>query len=146
MNDVVIKAGNILHVNIEFVGEPTPEAIWSVGSKTLTADSRTTVSCISSHTVIHTVNCKRSDSGSYHLLLRNSSGIDEGSFNITVLGNFLQVSCFYISNYYLHHTFNKFEISLDFPYFFLYALNTQRVLLFLFIFLLLFLFLTLFYK
>ncbi|KAL1129846.1 hypothetical protein AAG570_012790 [Ranatra chinensis] len=85
LNDMVIKAGTILHVAIDFVGEPPPEAIWSIGTREIVTDARTTVTTIGYHTIVHTVNCKRTDSGLYHLLIRNSSGIDEGSFNITVL-------------------------------------------------------------
>lgn len=86
LNDIRIKAGLILHVDIDFVGEPTPEVMWTVGSRPITADERTTVTSIGYHTIVHTVNVRRSDSGLYHLLLRNSSGIDEGSFQVIVLG------------------------------------------------------------
>lgn len=86
LNDIRIKAGLILHIDIDFIGEPCPEATWTVGSKPLAADERTTVTSIGYHTVIHTVNAKRSDSGLYHLLIKNNSGIDEGSFQVTVLG------------------------------------------------------------
>lgn len=86
LNDIRIKAGLIFHLDVDFVGEPVPEVIWSVGTRPLTADERTTVTSIGYHTIIHTVNVKRSDSGQYHLLLRNSSGIDEGSFQLIVLG------------------------------------------------------------
>ncbi|CAH1969101.1 unnamed protein product [Acanthoscelides obtectus] len=86
LNDIRIKAGLILHVDIDFIGEPCPEVIWTVGNNVpLTADERTTVTSIGYHTTIHTVNARRSDSNTYHLLLKNSSGIDEGSFQITVL-------------------------------------------------------------
>lgn len=89
LNDMVVKAGTILHVAVDYIGEPPPEAIWSIGSKEIVADSRTTVSAIGYHTIVHTVNCCRTDSGLYHLLLRNSSGIDEGSLQVTVLGEFI---------------------------------------------------------
>ncbi|CAH1103156.1 unnamed protein product [Psylliodes chrysocephalus] len=85
LNDIRIKAGLILHIDIDFIGEPCPEVTWSVGSKSLTADERTTVTSIGYHTTIHTVNARRTDSGLYHILLKNSSGIDEGSFQVTVL-------------------------------------------------------------
>ncbi|XP_011700590.1 PREDICTED: twitchin isoform X1 [Wasmannia auropunctata] len=85
LQDVRIKAGLIFHVDIDFVGEPTPEATWSVGSNELTSNDRTTITSIGYHTIVHIVNAKRSDSGLYHLLLKNSSGIDEGSFQLTVL-------------------------------------------------------------
>lgn len=86
LNDIVIKAGQILHVDIDFIGEPPPEVVWTVGSRDLKTDNRTTVTSIGYHTIVHTVNSKRTDSGIYHILLRNSSGIDEGSFQVTVLG------------------------------------------------------------
>lgn len=88
LNDIRIKAGLILHIDIDFIGEPCPEVTWSVGSKSLTADERTTVTSIGYHTTIHTVNARRTDSGLYHILLKNSSGIDEGSFQVTVLGKY----------------------------------------------------------
>lgn len=86
LNDIRIKAGLIFHLDVDFIGEPVPEVIWNVGTRPLTADERTTVTSIGYHTIIHTVNVRRSDSGEYHLLLRNSSGIDEGSFQLIVLG------------------------------------------------------------
>jgi hypothetical protein len=92
LNDIRIKAGLILHLDIDFIGEPCPEATWTVGSKALTANDRTTVTSIGYHTVIHTVNAKRSDSGLYHLLLKNNSGIDEGSFQVIVLGKLFKKS------------------------------------------------------
>lgn len=90
LNDIRIKAGQIFHVDIDFIGEPPPEVIWSVESKALKTDERTTVTSIGYHTIVHTVNAKRSDSGLYHLMLRNSSGLDEGSFQVIVLGKNLQ--------------------------------------------------------
>ncbi|KAF2885739.1 hypothetical protein ILUMI_20443 [Ignelater luminosus] len=85
LNDIRIKAGLILHVDIDFIGEPTPEVAWTVDNHPLTASERTTVTSIGHHTVIHTVNAKRSDSGLYHLSLKNNSGSDEGSFQVIVL-------------------------------------------------------------
>ena len=89
LNDIRIKAGLILHIDIDFIGEPTPEAEWTSNHKPLAADERTTVTSIGYHTIIHTVNAKRSDSGLYHLLIKNSSGTDEGSFQVIVLGKYL---------------------------------------------------------
>ncbi|PSN48991.1 hypothetical protein C0J52_03867 [Blattella germanica] len=85
LNDIRIKAGQIFHVDIDFIGEPPPEVVWSVASKPLKTDERTTITSIGYHTIVHTVNAKRSDSGLYHLMLRNSSGLDEGSFQVIVL-------------------------------------------------------------
>lgn len=85
LKDIQIKAGLIFHTDIDFIGEPAPEVIWTIAGKPILTDARTTVTSIGYHTIVHTVNAKRTDSGTYHILLRNSSGIDEGSFQVTVL-------------------------------------------------------------
>ncbi|KAI5726324.1 hypothetical protein M8J76_000791 [Diaphorina citri] len=86
LKDIIIKAGKILNVEIQFIGEPPPEVTWTIDGKELKTDSvRTTVTSIGYHTIVNTVNTKRSDSGTYHLELRNTSGRDEGSFTVTVL-------------------------------------------------------------
>lgn len=88
LKDITIKAGQILHLDIDFIGEPPPEVTWTVDSRDLKTDARTTVTSIGYHTIINTVNTNRSDSGRYHLHLRNSSGMDEGSFQVAVLGQY----------------------------------------------------------
>lgn len=86
LHDVRIKIGLIFHVDIDFVGEPVPEVTWTVdGHRALETDERTTVTSIGHHTIVHTVNCKRKDSGTYKLHLKNSCGEDEGSFQVIVL-------------------------------------------------------------
>lgn len=86
LKDLVVKAGTILHVVIDFTGEPPPDAFWTVNDDDLKTDKRTTITAVGYHTIVNTVNAQRSDSGKYHLTLKNSSGTDEGSFNVTVLG------------------------------------------------------------
>lgn len=92
LKDITIKAGQILHLDIDFIGEPPPEVTWTVDSRDLKTDARTTVTSIGYHTIINTVNTKRSDSGRYHLHLRNSSGMDEGSFQVSVLGQYFHTN------------------------------------------------------
>lgn len=85
LNDIRIKTGLIFHCDIDFIGEPAPEVTWTNNGKPVETTDRTTVTSIGYHTIIHTVNCKRLDSGTYHLRLENSSGTDEGSFQVIVL-------------------------------------------------------------
>lgn len=85
LNEVRIKAGLILHIDVDYIGEPAPEAVWTHNNNTLKSNEKSTITAIGHHTVVHTVNCQRCDSGLYHLLLRNDSGIDEGSFELIVL-------------------------------------------------------------
>ncbi|KAL5273793.1 unc-22.2 family protein [Megaselia abdita] len=85
LEDIRIKVGLIFHHDIHFIGEPAPDATWTKDSAPLKSDDRSTITSIGHHTVLHTVNCKRGDSGVYHLLIRNDSGMDEGSFRLIVL-------------------------------------------------------------
>ena len=85
LNDIKIKAGHIFHLDVDFIGEPIPQVIWSKNSKELDINKRTTVASIGYHTILHIVDAKRTDSGSYHIMLKNDSGVDEGSFKLTVL-------------------------------------------------------------
>lgn len=91
LKDIFIRAGTVLHVDIDFIGEPPPEVTWTVNGSELKPDNRTTITSIGYHTIMNRVNSKRGDSGLYNLLLKNSSGTDEGSFNVTVLGKELML-------------------------------------------------------
>lgn len=90
LTDIRIKAGQIFHVDIDYVGEPTPDVSWTNGNVELKADERTTITSINYHTIVHTVNAKRTDSGTYTLMIKNKNGVDEGSFQLVVLGMFLE--------------------------------------------------------
>lgn len=87
LKDIFIRAGTVLHVDIDFIGEPIPDVTWTLNGSELRPDNRTTITSIGYHTIMNRVNSKRVDSGTYNLTLKNSSGTDEGSFNVTVLGN-----------------------------------------------------------
>lgn len=83
--DIRIKAGLIVHTDIAFVGEPAPEVTWTNGSRVLQTNERTTITSIGHHTIVHTVNCNRGDSGAYRLHLKNASGETDGTFQVVVL-------------------------------------------------------------
>ncbi|GIY57120.1 twitchin [Caerostris extrusa] len=86
MKDIEVKTGDVLHIEIKFIGTPTPEITWTVDDKVLESDKRLTVSNYESYTLIHTINAKRTDSGRYTLKLKNDSGTDEGTMKVIVLG------------------------------------------------------------
>ncbi|KAL0267677.1 UNVERIFIED_CONTAM: hypothetical protein PYX00_009872 [Menopon gallinae] len=85
MNEIRVKAGSIIHADINFIGEPIPEITWTVDSKPVVTDNRVTITSIGYHTVVHIVDAKRSDSGAYTLKLQNNSGTDEGTMQVVVL-------------------------------------------------------------
>ncbi|KAF0296563.1 Twitchin [Amphibalanus amphitrite] len=85
MTDIIIRAGQTLHIDIAYVGEPDPKVEWLQNGQPLPLTERTTVTSINHHTVIHSVNAHRGKSGTYRLKLENESGTDEGTMNVTVL-------------------------------------------------------------
>ncbi len=87
MTDVKIRAGQTLHIEVDYVGEPEPAAVWKRDGTALKSDTkRTTVTAIGHHTIIHAVNAVRGDSGEYVLNIKNESGSDTGSLLVCVLG------------------------------------------------------------
>lgn len=85
LREIRIKAGTIFHVDINYVGEPSPDVEWTCDGRQLKTDERATITAIGYHTIVHIVNTKRSDSGELHLRLSNESGTDEGSFLLVVM-------------------------------------------------------------
>lgn len=85
LRDIRIKAGTIFHTDINYIGEPSPDVVWTCDGRVLKTDERATITAIGYHTIVHIVNTKRSDSGELVLKLSNESGTDEGSFNLIVM-------------------------------------------------------------
>lgn len=83
--DIRIKAGQVLHVDVDYIGEPQPAVFWFNDDKELQADVRTTITAINNHSVLHSVNTVRGDSGQYKIRVKNDSGQDEGTFQVVVL-------------------------------------------------------------
>lgn len=78
-----VKAGFALTLDVDFVGAPDPAVKWNlkdVGSlpSHLIADSKV------GHTSIFFPSTKRSDTGIYHLNLKNEIGEDDGDFELIV--------------------------------------------------------------
>ena len=89
MNDMEIKNGEVLHIEVKFVGAPTPSISWTLDDSPLKTDKRVTISNYENYTLIHAINTKRLDTGIYCLKLKNESGSDEGSMKVTILGKFI---------------------------------------------------------
>merc|ERR1740128_11344 len=63
MRDIRIRAGTIFHIDINYIGEPSPTVDWSCDGRVLSTDDRATITAIGYHTIVHIVNTKRSDHG-----------------------------------------------------------------------------------
>lgn len=85
LRDIRIRAGAIFHVDVNYIGEPTPDVTWTCNGRKLLTDERATITAIGYHTIVHIVNARRSDSGVLLLQLSNESGKDEGSFELVVV-------------------------------------------------------------
>lgn len=85
LHDVRIKAGQVLHIDVDYIGEPEPNVFWFNDDKELQIDVRTTITAINHHSVLHTVNTTRADSGEYLIRVKNESGQDEAVLNVVVL-------------------------------------------------------------
>ncbi|KAK7065507.1 Immunoglobulin like [Halocaridina rubra] len=83
--DVRIKAGQVLHVDVDFIGEPQPDVFWFSDDRELMDDVRHTITAINNHTILHAVNTVRGDSGEFRVRVKNESGQDEATFQVIVL-------------------------------------------------------------
>ena len=83
--DIKIKAGQVIHIDIDYIGEPDPDIFWYNDDVEIGPSVRTTIDAINHHTIIHTVNAVRSDSGQYKIRARNENGEDEATLNVVVL-------------------------------------------------------------
>ena len=83
--EVRVKAGQVIHIDVDYIGEPHPDISWFADDVELQNDVRTTYTAINHHTVLHTVNAVRSDSGEYRVRAKNESGQDEGTLLVIVL-------------------------------------------------------------
>ena len=83
--DVRVKAGQVIHIDVDYTGEPDPEVTWLNDDVAIESDIRTTINSINHHSVVHTVDAVRSDSGQYLIKAKNASGSDEATINVIVL-------------------------------------------------------------
>lgn len=89
MNDMEVTNGQVLHIEVKFIGAPIPTITWTLDDHPLKVDKRLTLSNYDNYTLIHAINTKRLDTGIYCLKLKNESGSDEGSIKVTILGMIL---------------------------------------------------------
>lgn len=106
MKDIEVRSGEVLHIEIKFVGAPTPEITWTLDDKVIKSDKRISVSNYESYTLIHTINTKRLDTGIYTLKLKNESGSDEGTLKVTILGK--SEICIYVNLFIFCKNFHPF--------------------------------------
>ena len=83
--DIKVKAGQLIHIDVDYLGEPDPDITWYNDDVEITASVRTTIDAMNHHTILHSVNAIRSDSGQYKIRAKNVNGEDEARLNVVVL-------------------------------------------------------------
>lgn len=87
---VKILAGLSLTVNVDYVGEPTPDVVWAIEGKPALADKLQIDNAENMTTRTSSLfipSAKRSESGMYKISVKNDIGRDEAVIEVIVQGN-----------------------------------------------------------
>ena len=85
MQDMVVCAGQSIGFNVPIRGAPKPTVSWSINNTVVKSSERLDIQVTRMHTQLDIATCKRSDSGSYTLEVKNEVGTAIGRANVTVL-------------------------------------------------------------
>ncbi|VDO14621.1 unnamed protein product [Brugia timori] len=86
LKSLIVKAGQSVKWDVEIGGEPTPEVKWIKSDEVLTPNESVQIEMKRhGHTLLYILSAKRSDGGKYTLSVRNSTGEQSGTAELTVL-------------------------------------------------------------
>ncbi|CAK9301085.1 unnamed protein product [Gordionus sp. m RMFG-2023] len=85
IHDIVLKKGQKFELSIPVSGQPPPEKTWTLEKCPLESDSNLKIVNDDKSSKIAIKSADRKHTGSYHLSVKNPSGKDEATLNITVL-------------------------------------------------------------
>ena len=86
MDDVKVKCGEPLRLNIKVSGEPDPEKNWRFGTQDLKSTANLNITMEEHKTIFHMVSAKREYTGRYNLRAVNKNGQDDADINILCVG------------------------------------------------------------
>ncbi|PNF43664.1 hypothetical protein B7P43_G15461, partial [Cryptotermes secundus] len=86
LQNLVVKVGLTLTLDVNITGEPPPEVTWLYEGKELKSDDLIRIDNIDYNTKFFILRAKRSHNGKYTIIAKNSVGEDKAEFDITVLG------------------------------------------------------------
>ena len=92
LNNIVIKAGNIVKLEADVKGEPPPKITWSFKGQPIVSGEKIKIDNEDYHTLFILTKTLRSDTGKYTVTAVNEHGKDEAEVEITVLGKFCNLS------------------------------------------------------
>uniref|UniRef100_A0A915KJE1 Twitchin n=1 Tax=Romanomermis culicivorax TaxID=13658 RepID=A0A915KJE1_ROMCU len=85
MNDIKIRAGTPLILEVPFEAEPQPSVVFRRDDETLKNEDRHEIEIKDNFVGLRIFRSERGDSGQYSLTLRNEYGEDKGTCQVTVL-------------------------------------------------------------
>jgi hypothetical protein len=86
MKSITVRAGQTVVVEAPFYAEPEPVATWLCEGTELKPDDRISMSLSPKLAKLTILNSKRSETGKYTIRLTNSSGSDNATCDVIVLG------------------------------------------------------------
>ena len=86
LNAVTVKVGQMVFFDVNVIGEPAPITVWKLDGKELTTDEVYNINNIDYNTKFTLNRATRKTRGIYTITATNSSGVDEATVEVKVLG------------------------------------------------------------
>uniref|UniRef100_A0A915Q578 non-specific serine/threonine protein kinase n=1 Tax=Setaria digitata TaxID=48799 RepID=A0A915Q578_9BILA len=83
--DIRVRAGSLIHLKVDYNGEPTPKAFWKINDIQSVATDRIEVIVEDKSSEIVIPSSVRDDTGIYTIYVENEHGRDKASCSVTVL-------------------------------------------------------------
>lgn len=93
MQQVRVRAGTLIKLDVDIKGEPPPTKAWSFANKVLENTLTLRIENEDYNTKLQISDTSWKYTGIYTLRAENSSGFDEATVEVIVLGNFFWSSC-----------------------------------------------------
>ncbi|CAG0918476.1 unnamed protein product [Notodromas monacha] len=86
LNQVTVKVGQQVVLDVDVIGEPPPEVTWKLRDEKIQSEDQREINNVDYHTKLILFRASRKDSGKYFIHAKNSSGEDTAEVEIIVLG------------------------------------------------------------
>lgn len=83
--DIRVRAGQPIHLEIDYEGEPDPQATWTINGSTFNGTDRAELRTTDHRSQIDITSSVRSDTGAYGITVTNEYGADSAKCQVTVL-------------------------------------------------------------
>ncbi|CAG2161698.1 unnamed protein product [Oppiella nova] len=86
LKPITIKAGQMVMLDVNVSGEPPPTIVWKLKDKELSSGETYAIDNIDYNTKFNLLRATRKETGTYTIIATNSSGTDEATVEVNVLG------------------------------------------------------------